>query len=76
VSQNKEGGEMTITETGKYKLTQRWSARGSNSIAHYDAGFEFVITQVDLEHNHVIGPALPGWEYNDIPCERISEESK
>ena len=59
---------MQITKPGKYKLTERYSTRGSRSIKQFPAGVVIEITQVDLDGHKVIGPQLEDWEYYEIPC--------
>ncbi len=42
---------MRIEKLGRYKLTEAISVRGTISIKHYSAGFEFYITQVESEYH-------------------------
>ncbi|KKL72896.1 hypothetical protein LCGC14_2080330 [marine sediment metagenome] len=63
---------MIVTETGKYRLTQDWSSRGSISIAHFGKGHIIIIDQVDPKNRKVIGPALLDWVSWKLPVEPVT----
>jgi len=64
---------MIIKETGKYKLTEDWSSRGSNSIGNYRKGSILKITQIDSTYKKVIGSGFRDWAPWNIPAVKISE---
>jgi len=64
---------MNIKETGKYKLTEDWSSRGSSSIGNYAKGNILEITQIDSTYKKVIGRGFRDWAPWNIPAVKIGE---
>jgi hypothetical protein len=63
---------MIIEKPGKYRLTERWSCRGSREIQHFSPGTVIEIKQV---HEHqMIGPQLCDWAYYEMPAELVTEK--
>jgi len=67
---------MIIDRRGKYRLTEDFSDRGSQSIAHLPAGYKIEITQIDTRYRKVWGPQLSDWTHWDMPVERVPAEDE
>ena len=66
---------MIIDQAGTYRLLEDLTLRGeTNTPATFKSGMLLTISHIDLVKKQVLGPAIPGWQFWELPVEPYTEE--